>query len=120
MINVYHENKSRYYYMMKRIIVIVLITVFITGISGQLSEQSNEDGSMPQYLFGEFSKSIVRLKNGQVQTTLMNYNMVTEKQFLKLFPGKEGQIKEYMKEYRLKFSLPDNLASVVRYINTLK
>lgn len=221
---------------MKRIIVIVLITVFITGISGHLSGQSNEDGSMPQYLFGEFSKGIVKMKNGQVQTILMNYNIVTEKmvfirdekyydlanpelvdtvflsgsrfipaakvfyevlvsdpislfiqhkgnllpagkpagyggtsqvsastslssitlssgqynlklpsdyivsstplfwirrdnemysfetekQFLKLFPDKEGIIKAYMKENRLKFSRPENLATIVRYISTLK
>ncbi len=221
---------------MKRIIAIVLITVIITGISGHLSGQSNQDGSMPQYLFGEFSKGIVKMKKGQVQTILMNYNMVTEKmvfirdekyydlvnpelvdtvflngsrfipagkvfyevlvsdpvslfiqhkgnllpagkpagyggtsqvsastslssitlssgqynlklpsdyivsstplfwirrdnemysfetekQFLKLFPGKEGIIKAYMRENRLRFSRPENLATIVRYISTLK
>ena len=222
--------------MKKRFIVIVLTAVLITGISGQISGQSNEDGSMPQYLFGEFSKSTVKFRSGQVQTSLMNYNIVTEKmvfikddkyfdlmnpesvdtiflndsrfipagrvfhevmvsapvsffiqhkgnlmpagkpaayggtsqlssttrlssislssgqynlklpadyivssvplfwirkdnimnsfetekQFLKLFPGKEGKIKEYMKENRLKFSRPENLATVVSYINTLE
>jgi len=222
--------------MMKKIIFVVLIDVIFTGISIQLSGQSNQDGSMPQYFFSEFGKSTVIMKNGQIQTTLMNYNIVTEKmvfikdekyfdlvnpetvdtvflngsrfipagkvfyevlvsgqislfiqnkgnlmpagkpaayggtsqlsattqlssitlssgqynlklpadyivssasllwirkdnemfsfetekQFLKLFPGKEGLIKAFMKENRLKFSRPENLATTVRYISTLK
>lgn len=220
---------------MKRIIAIILITGIFYGISGQLYGQSNEDGSMPQYLFGEFSKGTIRMKNGQQQTPLLNYNMVTEKmvfirsdnyydllntesvdtvfiydsrfipvgksfyevlvsapislfiqhkgnllpagkpvgyggtsqvatsdqinnitlssgqynlelpanfivriapvfwlrkdnemvsfetekQFLKLFPGKEDQIKSYMKENRLKFNRPDNLELIVRHLNAL-
>ena len=41
---------------MKRIIVLVLITVIFSSDSEQLSGQSNQDGSMPQYLFSEFAK----------------------------------------------------------------
>jgi hypothetical protein len=33
----------------------------------------------PQYLFPEFSKTMVLMKNGKSQSILMNYNMVTER-----------------------------------------
>lgn len=62
---------------MKKIIVIVLITGILTGFSKQLFGQSNQDGSMPQYLYEDFGKSTVLMKNGQVQTPQMNYNMIT-------------------------------------------
>lgn len=39
--------------------------------------QSNRDGTMPQYLFTEFSNSEVLMKNGQKQDPMMNYNTVT-------------------------------------------
>lgn len=41
--------------------------------------QSNTDGSMPQFLFPEFIKGEILLKNGQKQYALLNYNTVSEK-----------------------------------------
>jgi hypothetical protein len=44
-----------------------------------VSAQSNTDGSMPQYLFGSFSQADIKMKNGQIQNQLMNYNTITGK-----------------------------------------
>lgn len=70
-------------YIMKQIhnysFVRFIATIFCVGLPVMISGQSNSDGSMPQYLFSQFSTSVVRLKNGQVQTQNMNYNTVTEK-----------------------------------------
>ena len=41
--------------------------------------QKAADGSMPQFLFPGFSMGTVRMKNGQLQNTILNYNTVTEK-----------------------------------------
>jgi hypothetical protein len=57
----------------------VIGTIIFVGLPAVISGQSNSDGSMPQYLFSQFGTSVVRLKNGQVQTQNMNYNTVTEK-----------------------------------------
>lgn len=221
---------------MHRSVVIILIICILANLQGQLSGQVNQDGSKPQYLFPEFVKSTILMKNGQIKTSEMNYNIVTEKmvvfrddtyydlinpemvdtviinnyrffpsgklffevlvtgpltlliqnkgnlipagtpaayggtsqtannvvisnvlqpsgdynldipsnysvriapvfwirkdnemfsfktekQFLLLFPGKENLIKSYMKENRLKFLRTDDLAAIVRYINTIK
>lgn len=71
------------HYIMKQIhnhsFVKVIATIIFVGLPAIISGQSNSDGSMPQYLFSKFSTSIVRLKNGQIQTQNMNYNTVTEK-----------------------------------------
>jgi hypothetical protein len=48
-------------------------------VSMQINAQSNRDGSSPQFLFPEFIKGEVVLKNGQKQYALMNYNTVSEK-----------------------------------------
>jgi len=57
----------------------ILTTGLFTGFPVILSGQTNSDGSMPQYLFKEFNKCEVRMKNGQIQSSLMNYNVVTER-----------------------------------------
>lgn len=44
-----------------------------------LTAQSNADGSMPQYLFPEFTKAKILMKNGQSHEELMNFNTVTER-----------------------------------------
>jgi hypothetical protein len=57
----------------------ILVTIFITGCSVILSGQSNKDGSMPQYLYGEFSKSDILMKSGQVHNQEIDYNTLTQK-----------------------------------------
>jgi hypothetical protein len=52
----------------------ILLWIPFTGFG-----QANSDNSMPQYYFSKFSEARVRMKNGQVQTQNMNYNIITEK-----------------------------------------
>jgi hypothetical protein len=59
-------------------VIRILAAVLFAGFPAVLAAQSNSDGSMPQYLFPGFSKSEVSMKNGQIQTPMMNYNTVTE------------------------------------------
>ena len=58
-------------------IIRAMLIFLIAGLPAVVKCQSNTDGSMPQYLFDDFSKSTVRMKNGQVMTPEMNYNTVT-------------------------------------------
>jgi len=60
--------------MKKTIIMFFLFAAFYQG-----NAQTTADGSMPQYLFQEFSMGRVKMKNGQVQNSMLNYNIVTEK-----------------------------------------
>lgn len=53
--------------------------IFLIFIPSILSGQVKKDGSMPQYLFLEFTSSDILMKNGQVQTPVLNYNVITEK-----------------------------------------
>jgi len=52
---------------------------FITILPVALFSQPGNSGEMPQYLFPEFSKCDIILKDGQVQPQVMNYNTVTER-----------------------------------------
>ena len=54
------------------------IMLIIFSVTGNLSAQS-DDLTLQQYLFPEFSSTKVLLKNGNSQTVMMNYNMVTER-----------------------------------------
>jgi hypothetical protein len=58
-----------------KVIIASLITLLPAGITGQ----TTSDGSMPQYLFRNFDRGRVLMKNGQVQSAQMNYNFVTER-----------------------------------------
>lgn len=69
--NMKHLNK---YYFLKAIISGVVL--WLSPI--QLMPQANSNSSSPQYLFPEFSKSTVKLKNGQTHSTMMNYNIVSQ------------------------------------------
>jgi hypothetical protein len=60
-------------------IVKIFSTLILCGFSVLVSGQSTADGSMPQYFFSQFGTSVIRMKNGQSQTQVMNYNTVTEK-----------------------------------------
>ncbi|MCX6329757.1 MAG: hypothetical protein NTZ85_09650 [Bacteroidia bacterium] len=57
----------------------ILIVFLITGMLFKLSGQATSSGSMPQYLFAEFTKCDIKMISGQTQTQEMNYNTVTEK-----------------------------------------
>jgi len=47
-------------------------------------------------------------------------NFMNERQFLKLFPGKEAELKKYIKDNRIKFDKPANLVKLVQYCNEMK
>ena len=44
-----------------------------------------------------------------------NFSFVNERQFLKLFPGKEKEIKSLIKKNRLKFENPMDMIRLVQY-----
>lgn len=46
-------------------------------------------------------------------------SFLTEKQFLKIFPDKDKELKSFIKENRLKISNPDQLAKLVSYCNDI-
>jgi hypothetical protein len=46
-------------------------------------------------------------------------NFTTEKQYMKIFPGKEELIKQYIKRYKLKFNKKDDLLKIWAYTNTI-
>lgn len=60
---------------MKRIIFLL----FLTALSFTGKSQTAADGSMPQFLYPGFSMSTVRMKNGQEQSIMLNYNVISEK-----------------------------------------
>lgn len=69
---------------MKNFNIRLNITIVITLIIGiiqtlPVKAQTRPDGSAPQFLYPEFTKSKVRMKNGQVQNIMLNYNTVSEK-----------------------------------------
>jgi len=57
----------------------VIILFFLCAACFPGNAQTTADGSMPQFLFQEFSMGRVKMKNGQVQNSILNYNIVTEK-----------------------------------------
>ncbi len=57
----------------------IAVLVFIFLLPFKLHSQQGKNNNNPQYLFPEFSECNVILKDGQVQTQVMNYNTVTEK-----------------------------------------
>ena len=58
---------------------ITMIMVIFLSLSLQLKSQTNPDGSAPQFLFKEFTRGVVRMKNGASQEALLNYNTVSGK-----------------------------------------
>jgi len=60
---------------MKRVFVFISFIILVLP----LKAQTRPDGSAPQFLYPEFTKSKVRMKNGQVQNITLNYNTVSEK-----------------------------------------
>ena len=58
-----------------------LLALGLFSFSG--GAQSNTDGSSPQFLFPEFIKGEVKMKNGLSQFAVLNYNTVSEKMVYK-------------------------------------
>ena len=69
---------------MKREIYILRITIYLFailfsfGIESVLSQEKSKI-ELQQYLFPDFSRSTVKVRNGKTVTILLNYNIVTEK-----------------------------------------
>lgn len=57
----------------------VILTFFLSAYGLSLIAQTVTDESAPQYLFSEFSRGIIKMKNGSSQIAIMNYNTLTEK-----------------------------------------
>jgi len=57
----------------------IILAMLSLGIPGYLYSQITSYESSPQYLFTDFSMSQVKMKNGQVYTTLLNYNTITQR-----------------------------------------
>ena len=68
------------------------MVVLFLGIPLIFVGQANKAGLMPQYLYKEFSNCTVRMKNGQIQTTMMNYNIVSER----MVYSKDGKLFDLM------------------------
>jgi hypothetical protein len=65
-----------------------IIMVFVLTLSETVISQTVTEGSLPQYLFSGFTTGNVKMKNGRSQTSVMNYNTVTEKMVYE----KEGKL----------------------------
>jgi hypothetical protein len=57
----------------------IVVLIIIQSIAFSINAQSNSDGSSPQFLFPDFQEGTIRMRNGNMQDAIMNYNMVTEK-----------------------------------------
>ena len=55
-------------------LVIFIASLFVTGLAAQNGAKT----SLPQFLFPNFSKSIVKMKAGNMYTASIDYNMVDE------------------------------------------
>jgi hypothetical protein len=60
---------------MKNILAFIGILILLLP----LRAQTKPDGTAPQFLFEDFSTGKVKMKNGNIQTIVLNYNTVSEK-----------------------------------------
>lgn len=66
--------------MKNKLMNFLIAVVLLFSCSGDLVySQTKPDGSSPQFLFPEFVRGEVRMKNGKSQFALLNYNTVSEK-----------------------------------------
>lgn len=56
-----------------------LLLILFFAFSLQTRGQDDGEISLPQFLLPEFSEGIIRLKNGQTRSMLLNYNVLTER-----------------------------------------
>ena len=61
------------------ILVKVIILFFSSNLYSPLKAQTTPDGSALQFLFPDFSLGKVRMKNDNLQSIMLNYNIVSEK-----------------------------------------
>jgi hypothetical protein len=66
----------------------IIPTLMLLILSVCSNAQSNKYRALPQYLYTDFSSAFVKMKNGQSQTSQMNYNMVTGKMVFE----KDGEV----------------------------
>jgi hypothetical protein len=74
----------------------ILLTLFIIGISFDLSGQDNMGNPLPHFLFPSFKEGLVIMKDGKNFSALLNYHMVDEMMITEL----DG-IYRYSKDPRL-------------------
>ena len=55
------------------------VGIFLISLTPVLSGQPKKPANMPQYLFSDFSNSLVVMKSIKSQNVMINYNMVTER-----------------------------------------
>ena len=56
-----------------------IMLVIIICLSFPVEAQTNVAESMTEFLFPEFSKSEVIMKNGRIESMMLNFNLLTEK-----------------------------------------
>jgi hypothetical protein len=61
----------------------LIILIILLNLQSPLKAQTTPDGSAPQFLFPGFSMGKVKMKNGNVQSIMLNYNTVSEKMVYK-------------------------------------
>jgi hypothetical protein len=61
----------------------LIILIILLNLQSPVKAQTTSDGSAPQFLFPGFSMGRVKMKNGNVQSIVMNYNTVSEKMVYK-------------------------------------
>jgi len=62
----------------------IILIVALCSITIQLAAQTKSDMNFRQYLFPEFSKSVVITKTGESSNSVLNYNTVAEKMVIEM------------------------------------
>jgi hypothetical protein len=60
-------------------VVISFILAVILDLNAPAKAQAEHDGATPQFLFPDFTSGKVRMKNGNFQVVMINFNTVSEK-----------------------------------------
>jgi hypothetical protein len=68
-------KKLPFYQIRIRTIIIIALLNLVFPLTAQTDSIEN----LPQYLYPDFTKSLVKMKNGESLTAILNYNTVTEK-----------------------------------------
>ena len=81
----------------------LIILVFFLNLSSPLKAQTRPDGSAPQFLFPDFLMGKVKMKNGNIQAIVLNYNTVSEK----LVYEKDGNLYDLLNTQMIWFHITD-------------
>jgi hypothetical protein len=57
----------------------LILAIALMCIAMQLNAQSNSFKNLAQYLYSDFTKSVIKMKSGESHTAMMNYNTLTGK-----------------------------------------